>query len=309
MIQVQKLTKRFGEFIAVDAVSFEVKQGDVLAFLGPNGAGKSTTMKMLTGFLAPTSGKAVLAGHDIDLEPLAAKAKIGYLPEANASYKNLTPLEFLRFITRIRGLEPTLAEERIKTVMAQTHLYEVRHQTIDTLSKGFRQRVGFAQALVHDPPILILDEPTDGLDPNQKQEVRALIRSMASQKAVILSTHILEEMEAVASRAIILNQGRIVFDGTPQGLINQAKSHHEIRIRFEGALPPGLAGQIEQLSTVQQVRAEGNLLIVHPKEGKNLLAEVNHFLFDHKAHILEIQLEKGQLDQVFQALTHPQEAA
>ena len=218
MLEIQQLTKHFGPLKAVDGISFRVGRGEVLGFLGPNGAGKSTTMKMATGFLRPTSGTAVICGHDIQQEPLAAKARFGYLPEGAPAYPDMTPATFLGFIAEVRGIDPARRAQRIQEVVGQVHLERVMHQRIETLSKGFKRRVGLAQAILHDPEVLILDEPTDGLDPNQKHEVRTLIRQMAKNKAIVLSTHILEEVEAVCTRAIIIAHGRILFDGTPAEL-------------------------------------------------------------------------------------------
>src|SRR5579862_2999088 len=218
MISVRHITKHFGPILAVDDVSLAVKRGEVLGFLGPNGAGKSTTMKMITGFLAPSSGTAVVCGADITEDPLAAKRQIGYLPEGAPSYPDMTPPAFLQFVAHIRGFRGSQARERIKTAIERTALESVLAQPIDTLSRGFKRRVGLAQALLHDPPVLILDEPTDGLDPNQKHEVRALIAQMAPHKAIVISTHILEEVDAVCSRAIIIAAGRVVADETPAEL-------------------------------------------------------------------------------------------
>lgn len=216
MIEVKGLVKNFGAKRAVDNISFSVRRGDILGFLGPNGAGKSTTMKMITGFITPTAGTAIVDGHDVRRDPVAVKRVIGYLPESAPAYGEMTVGEFLGFIAGVRGFRDAEARaEKVERAIRLTHLESVRHQTIETLSKGYRQRVGFAQALLHDPPALILDEPTDGLDPNQKNEVRALIKSMASEKAVILSTHILEEVEAICTRIIIVSQGKIVVDETP----------------------------------------------------------------------------------------------
>jgi len=219
MIEIQNLTKDFGPLRAVDGITFSVRRGEVLGFLGPNGAGKSTTMKMLTGFLAPTSGKASIAGHDVENEAMAAKQKLGYLPEGAPAYGDMTPAAFLDFIAGIRGLGGDKKRARIEEVVRLVHLEGVLYQSIDTLSKGFKRRVGIAQAILHDPDVLVLDEPTDGLDPNQKHEVRSLIRTMAPNKAIVLSTHILEEVEAVCTRAIIIARGKLLFDGTPQELL------------------------------------------------------------------------------------------
>ena len=219
MIEVKGLVKTYGLKRAVDGVTFTVRRGEVLGFLGPNGAGKSTTMKMITGFLRPDGGTATVDGVDVTADPVAVKRKLGYLPESAPAYPEMTVAEFLGFIAEVRGYRTGVARQaQVDRAIGLTHLESVRHQTIETLSKGFKQRVGFAQALLHDPPALVLDEPTDGLDPNQKNEVRALIRAMAAEKAVILSTHILEEVDALCTRVIIISQGRIVADETPAGL-------------------------------------------------------------------------------------------
>lgn len=217
MIDVKGLSKHYGSKRAVDNISFSVKRGDILGFLGPNGAGKSTTMKMITGFISPTAGTAIIDGHDVTRDPLMVKRSLGYLPESAPAYGEMTVEEFLSFIAETRGYRtPADKAERVKHALDLTTLQGVRAQTIETLSKGYKQRVGFAQALLHDPAVLILDEPTDGLDPNQKNEVRALIRSMAAEKAIVLSTHILEEVEALCTRVIIISQGKVLVDETPE---------------------------------------------------------------------------------------------
>ncbi|HTY92247.1 MAG TPA: ABC transporter ATP-binding protein [Steroidobacteraceae bacterium] len=223
MIRTEGLTKRYGALTAVDAVSFTVKPGEVLGFLGPNGAGKTTTMRMLAGFVNPSSGQASICGHDVDADSLAARACLGYLPEGAPAYGEMTVGEFLAFVADLRRLRGA-ARARIEAVIERLQLQGVLGQTIETLSKGFRRRVGLAQAIMHDPPVLILDEPTDGLDPNQKHEVRSLINELAGDKTVIISTHILEEVDAVCTRAIIIARGRIVADDTPQGLAARAAS-------------------------------------------------------------------------------------
>ena len=219
MIEVKGLVKTYGNKRAVDGITFTVKRGEILGFLGPNGAGKSTTMKMITGFIRPDAGTATVGGIDVAVDPVGVKRQLGYLPESAPAYPEMTVEEFLRFIAEIRGFRATGEKRaRVEHVLGLTHLTSVRTQTIETLSKGYKQRVGFAQALIHNPPALVLDEPTDGLDPNQKNEVRTLIRSMAAEKAVILSTHILEEVEAICTRVIIIASGRIVADETPSAL-------------------------------------------------------------------------------------------
>ncbi|MBM3516341.1 MAG: ABC transporter ATP-binding protein [Alphaproteobacteria bacterium] len=218
MITAHALTKHFGALTAVDGVTFTVERGEVLGFLGPNGAGKSTTMKMLTSFLPPTAGGATVCGFDVVAEPIAVKERIGYLPEGAPLYGDMTPAQLLDFVADIRGLSGAKRRESLGLAIARTAIAEVLRQPIETLSKGFKRRVGLAQAILHDPEVLILDEPTDGLDPNQKHDVRALLRSMAPHKAIIISTHVLEEVDAVCTRAIIIARGRVLADETPTAL-------------------------------------------------------------------------------------------
>jgi ABC-2 type transport system ATP-binding protein len=224
MIEIRNLTKRYGALTAVDDISFTVSPGQVLGFLGPNGAGKSTTMKMITGFLAPTSGAVTVCGHDVENDPLAAKACMGYLPEGAPSYGEMNVRSFLEFIADIRGLSGDRRRARMDDVVARLQLGSVLEQMIETLSKGFKRRVGLAQALLHDPQVLILDEPTDGLDPNQKHQVRSLINDMAKDKIIVISTHILEEVDAVCNRAIIIASGKLLADATPKELAARAPS-------------------------------------------------------------------------------------
>ena len=218
MLKVENLKKSFGTFEAVKGISFSVKKGEVLGFLGPNGAGKSTTMRMITGFLPPTSGTAVICGHDITTDPVAAKAAIGYLPESAPSYRAMVVEDYLKFIAEIRGFHGKLAKEKVEAVIEKARLRPVAKKTIETLSKGYRQRTCFAQAIIHDPQVLIMDEPTDGLDPNQKFTVREMIKEMSAEKAVVISTHILEEVDAVCTRAIVIADGELKADGTPAEL-------------------------------------------------------------------------------------------
>jgi ABC-2 type transport system ATP-binding protein len=224
LIEIEGLTKRFGAFTAVDGVSFSVAKGEVVGFLGPNGAGKSTTMRMLAGFMLPSAGTARICGEDVVERPVAAKRHLGFLPEGAPTYPEMAVESFLAFCARVRGC----GAAEVARAMAMTQLEGVRLQPIETLSKGFKRRVGLAQALLHDPPVLVLDEPTDGLDPNQKHEVRTLIRAMAPEKAIVISTHILEEVAAVCTRAIIIARGRVLADDTPAGLVKDGRSMEEV---------------------------------------------------------------------------------
>ncbi len=224
LIEIERLTKRFGAFTAVDDVSFTVAKGEVLGFLGPNGAGKSTTMRMLAGFMTPTAGTARICGDDVVDKPVAAKRHLGFLPEGAPTYPEMTVTGFLAFCGRARGYRGSELADRVALGMELTQLASVRLQPVETLSKGFKRRVGLAAALLHDPPVLVLDEPTDGLDPNQKHEVRNLIRSMAPQKAIVISTHILEEVSAVCTRAVIIARGKVVADATPAELASRGPS-------------------------------------------------------------------------------------
>jgi len=225
MIKIEHLSKSFGHLVAVENISFSVKPGEVLGFLGPNGAGKSTTMKMITGFLTPSAGEITVCGHDVNAQPIDAKKRIGYLPEGAPSYGEMTPIQYLDFIAEVRELAGQKKIDRKKEVIELLHLNSVLNQSIETLSKGFKRRVGLAQAILHDPDVLILDEPEDGLDPNQKFEVRELIKSIAPEKVIVISTHILEEVDAICSRVIIIANGKIIADDTPNGLREKSSSN------------------------------------------------------------------------------------
>lgn len=224
LIDIKSLDKRFGPIHAVRSISFTVHKGEVLGFLGPNGAGKSTTMKMITGFLEPTAGTVTVCGYDILENPIEVKKRIGYLPEGAPLYGEMTVQSFLNFVADVRGMKGEFREKQIEDVIRKIHLQSVRYQSLETLSKGFKRRVGVAQAILNDPEILIMDEPTDGLDPNQKHEVRTLIKEMAHEKAIIISTHILEEVDAVCTRAIIIASGNLLFDGTPAELLARSEN-------------------------------------------------------------------------------------
>jgi ABC-2 type transport system ATP-binding protein len=306
MIDVRQLHRRFGPILAVDGVTFQVPRGEVLGFLGPNGAGKSTTMKMITGFLAPTSGTAIVCGHDIVADPIAAKRTIGYLPEGAPCYPDMTAASFLRFIARIRGFDGADARRVIELAIERTALHSVLAQPIETLSKGYKRRVGLAQALLHDPPVLILDEPTDGLDPNQKHEVRALINALAPEKAIIISTHLLEEVDAVCSRAIIIAQGRIVADGTPVELEARSRHHNAVRLvlaRDDGIDAAAALMRLPGVASVEAFDDDGPGLMIFPKNGRPIVAEVSDLVRTAQWPLQALTLERGRLDDVFRAMT------
>jgi ABC-2 type transport system ATP-binding protein len=307
-IALQGLSKSFGSLKAVDSVSFTVNQGEVLGFLGPNGAGKSTTMKMIAGFLSPSAGKAAVCGFDVVRDPLRAKAQMGYLPEGAPAYPDMTAAAFLDFIGAIRGFDGAERRKRIALAVERANLKGVLHQPIDTLSKGYRRRVGLAQALLHDPKVLVLDEPTDGLDPNQKHEVRTLIEAMAPQKAIIVSTHILEEVEAVCTRAIVIAHGRVVADGTPAELAARDPQHNAIVLRLRADAAGTAAKLIGGLSGVARIEAqegrEETILIVHPHPGAQApMAELAMLGRSEPWGMTELKLERGRLDNVFRAIT------
>jgi len=304
MIEISHLTKKFDSFTAVDDLSFTVKEGEVLGFLGPNGAGKSTTMKVITGFLSPTSGKVSVDGNDIADKPIAVKSLIGYLPEGAPSYPDMTTLEFLNFIAEVRGYAGEEKQRRIDKVIDDVELRSVCHKTIDTLSKGFKRRVGLAQAILHDPKVLILDEPTDGLDPNQKHHVRSLIRNLAKDKIVIISTHILEEVSAVCSRAIIIAGGRILADGTPKELESRSNYHGAVSITLgeDFDLHAAIA-QDPDVRDIEQVEGQARRFILLPVPGKQLFAKVSEKSQSGHWPVTEFHLVEGLLENYFRHVT------
>jgi ABC-2 type transport system ATP-binding protein len=308
MITTKNLSKRYGEKLAVDNLSFSVSPGEVLGFLGANGAGKSTTMRMIAGFIAPTEGSVSVCGHDIERAPVAAKSCMGYLPEGAPSYGEMTVDEFLDFVADIRGLKGERRAQRRAVVIDRLALGPVIEQVVETLSKGFRRRVGLAQALIHDPQVLILDEPTDGLDPNQKHEVRRLINELSKDKLVIVSTHILEEVHEVCTRAIIIANGRIVADETPASLEARSRYHHAVSLRFEKADEMAAAGReiaiLPEVSAVETDKRALRLTAV-PKPGANALAAVSTLIDRNSWDVPELHLESGRLDEVFRTLTQP----
>jgi ABC-2 type transport system ATP-binding protein len=306
MIDVRGLQRRFGPILAVDTVSFTVARGEVLGFLGPNGAGKSTTMKMITGFLAPTAGTAIVCGADIVADPIAAKRRIGYLPEGAPCYPDMSAASFLRFIARIRGFDGDEARRRIDLAVERTALHSVLAQPIETLSKGYKRRVGLAQALLHDPEVLILDEPTDGLDPNQKHEVRALINALAAEKAIVISTHLLEEVDAVCTRAIIIADGRILADGTPAELEARSRHHNAVRLTLaqDGLDAVQALMRLPGVASVEEVDDEdGRSLLIFPKNGHPIVAEVSDLVRAAQWPVTALRVERGRLDDVFRTIT------
>ena len=303
MIETRQLTKQYGDFTAVDGISFKVEPGQVLGFLGPNGAGKSTTMKMLAGFLSPTSGSATVAGFDIEKQPLEAKRALGYLPEGAPSYGEMSVCEFLDFIADVRGLKGDLRERRLDDVIERLHLDRVLEQSIDTLSKGFKRRVGLAGAILHDPKVLILDEPTDGLDPNQKQEVRTLINSMARDKTIIISTHMLEEVHAVCSRAIIIAAGRILADASPSELETRSRYHQAVSLTAVNVNEAKAAlARVADIAAIE-VDPQDNRITAFPKPGRAIFVAVSDALKAQGITVRELALEPGRLDEVFRTIT------
>jgi ABC-2 type transport system ATP-binding protein len=309
MIEINGLTKRYGRHTVVDDLSFRCEPGEVLGFLGPNGAGKSTTMKMLTGFVTPTDGSATVCGHDVMSDGLAARRRIGYLPEGAPCYAEMTPATFLDFIADIRGLSDAVRRERFAEVIERLHLSKVLDQSIETLSKGFKRRVGLAQAILHDPDVLILDEPTDGLDPNQKHEVRELIRSMSAEKLIIISTHILEEVEAVCSRAIIISAGKILADDTPATLASGSRYHNAVRLRLEDrSLFEDARAALEKLPSVAGIESDRDqgavtALAAGDAAGQGIWADVSALVAEKGWVLHGLYQESGHLDEVFREIT------
>ncbi len=303
MIETSQLTKRYGDFTAVDGISFRVEPGQVLGFLGPNGAGKSTTMKMIAGFLAPSSGSAKVCGHDVEGAPLDAKRSLGYLPEGAPSYGEMTPRGFLEFIADARGLAADVRRRRIDDVIGRLQLEGVLAQPIDTLSKGFKRRVGLAQAILHDPPVLVLDEPTDGLDPNQKHEVRTLINAMAHDKTIVISTHILEEVHAVCTRAVIIARGRLLADATPAELEARSRYHGAVSLTAAnaGAAREALA-RVADIESIE-IDPQDKRITAFPRKGRFIFNAVSEALKAQNVAVSELQLEAGRLDEVFRSIT------
>jgi ABC-2 type transport system ATP-binding protein len=304
MIRIENLVKAFGPKRAVDGISFSVERGEVLGFLGPNGAGKSTTMRMITGFMPPTSGRVTVGGHDVADSPLEAKRLIGYLPENAASYPDMTVRGFLEFAAELRGLQGAKRKAALNRVIERCFLESVLRQSIDTLSKGYKHRTCLAQALIHDPDVLIMDEPTDGLDPNQKHEVRNLIRELGKNKAIVFSTHILEEVDAACTRAIIIDRGKIVANGTPEALRDMSELAGAVTISAHGA-------SAEKLSELGRVEDLGGAFRIYPRD-KSKAAELARGVVEVVARegwkVEGMYSERGELDEVFRRITLPDTA-
>ena len=308
LIEADGLAKSFGALRAVDGISLTVPRGEVLGFLGPNGAGKSTTMRLITGFLEPDAGRARIAGYDVQEQPKEARKRLGYLPEGAPLYAEMTPRALLAFIAQVRGLRGEDAARAIDIAVERTGLGSVLEQTVETLSKGYKRRVGIAQAILNNPEVLIMDEPTDGLDPNQKHQVRELIREMAKEKAIIVSTHILEEVEAVCTRAVVINKGRIVADGTADDLARRVSYHGAVSVRVAAdkadALKQVLAA-VPSVGAVETVGAPDGQLIVRalPKNGAGIITDVASAIRQQSLIVDEIYVERGKLDDVFREIT------
>lgn len=311
-VEISRLVKRFGAITAVDDVSFKVEKGEVLGFLGPNGAGKSTTMKIITGFLSPDGGTVTIGGDSIAQSPIRAKKRLGYLPEGAPLYGDMTCGGLLDFVAEVRGFRGAEKRRRVDETVGKVDLATVIHQPIETLSKGFKRRVGLAQAILHDPDVLILDEPTDGLDPNQKHEVRTLIRSMAADKVIVLSTHILEEVDAVCTRAVIIAKGRVISDGTPAELEARAPNHNSVSLTLRANTNADTVRNV-LLETAGIDRIEINRepdgaddligLAVYPEQGQAIAASLGRTIRSQGWDIEELHVNRGRLDDVFRNLT------
>ncbi|HXA08381.1 MAG TPA: ATP-binding cassette domain-containing protein [Chthoniobacterales bacterium] len=310
MVTVRNLKKSFGAKRAVDGVSFTVQAGEVLGFLGPNGAGKSTTMRMLTGFIPPSEGEITVGGFNMLEDPIPAKRLIGYLPENAPSYTDMTVLGFLRFAAELRGLRGEARQHAVQRVVEMCFLEPVIHQSIDTLSKGYRHRTCFAQSIIHDPQVLVLDEPTDGLDPNQKHEVRSLIRKMGESKAIIFSTHILEEVEAACSRAIIIDRGQIVANGTPEELKQRSTYAGAVTLRIADGSVAQVRQKLEQIPAVAKCVVLSTtpvaLRAFAKNNGGDLARAIGELAAAERWRIEELHTEEGRLDEVFRNITLPE---
>ena len=308
MIHVEQLSKHFADVTAVDGLNLQIDDGEVLGFLGPNGAGKSTTMKMLTGFLSPCEGRIAIGGYDIEKQRLSAQKIIGYLPEGAPAYGDMTVKQFLDFIASIRGFRGQAKKRKVAAALEQLSLQDVLSRSIETLSKGFKRRVGLAQAILHDPKVLILDEPTDGLDPNQKQHVRELIQNLSRDKIVIISTHILEEVSAVCTRAVIIADGKLRSDGSPEQLLAQSRYHNAVNFHLTKPCDESTA-KLATIAGVNDVEISecGRRIVVLAQQGQFIYPQVDDFIRQQAMSIDSISVERGRLDEVFQRITQPHE--
>ena len=304
-IEIEDLAKHFGAIKAVDGVSFSVKKGEVLGFLGPNGAGKSTAMKMITGFLAPTRGTVRVCGYDVLTDPISVKASLGYLPEGAPAYADMTPDSFLRFIADIRGFSGAEKKRVVASAAERAQINTVMFQPIETLSKGYKRRVGLAQAILHNPPVLILDEPTDGLDPNQKHEVRTLINDMAHDKAIIISTHILEEVNALCTRNVVIANGQVQFDGTPSQLEAMSDYHNAVCVAVTNVDGNAFSAFLNGLDFIIKVEAltSNRGFRVYPANGRQIAVELSQVIRSNGWEIDSFYAESGRLDEVFRTIT------
>lgn len=305
MIKASGLIKNFGHRRAVDGVSFEAEKGTVLGILGPNGAGKTTTIRMVAGFLTPDAGTVRVNGIDVADDPVKAQKHIGYMPETTPLYSDMTVSGFLRFLAEVRGFSGAERDRRVDGVLDRCFLQPVRNQTIDTLSKGYRQRTCFAQTLLHDPDILLLDEPTEGLDPNQKQVVRNMIREMAKDKVIMLSTHVLEEVEAICTRAIIISSGKVVADDKPSVLKARSSRYNAVTLDVEGDSLLSALDKLPDVGKIQTLEMDGNRsrLLLIPKSGKSIAAGVLETVRTKGWKLHDMKVDEGRLDDVFRRIT------
>lgn len=308
MLHIEGLTKKFGLTTVVDDITFSVDRGEVLGFLGPNGAGKTTTMRMITGYLPPTAGTARVGDFDVSVSPTEIKKRLGYLPEGAPLYEDMTPIGLLNFVAELRGMGGAEKQSAVARAADLINIRDVMYQPIGTLSKGFKRRVGLAQAILHDPEVLILDEPTDGLDPNQKHEVRQLINDMAENKAIVISTHLLEEVEAVCTRAIIIARGKVVADGAPLDLLARSSRHNAVSVRIKTehrekahAVLQQVAG-VSRIDTVDHDNGVVEFLAI-PEDGSRIIDSVNAEIQAGGLITQEVRIEHGRLDEVFRSVT------
>ncbi|MCH7471634.1 ATP-binding cassette domain-containing protein [bacterium] len=307
MIDVKGISKRYGSTLAVDDVSFTVNRGEIVGFLGPNGAGKSTTMKVLTCYLAPNSGTATIDGHDIIEEPLKVRAKVGYLPENTPLYDEMGVIDFLHFMAQLQGVPSAERSKRVDELIDRCDIGPMAHKDISELSRGFRQRVGLAQAMLHDPPVLILDEPTSGLDPAQIVEIRELIKDIAGEKAILLSTHILPEAQNTCNRILIINQGRIVGEGTSEELLSMASGEESYTVALKGAPAGDMAYALSTLPKVNDVDTLGENGAIRfrlsAEQGADLSENIFDMALEKGLKLLELHHSSTSLEDVFLQLT------